>query len=125
MPRMPAPSTRGLFLIADPYVLYRNTEHERAFKVAYCELSTNTEHEMISLEQRPSCTDPNTEHEMIFFNPVFSTAALSTSGLFLWATGMILSEGLPTVVLDRRVAVRELIEDEEAEESDNINMTDE
>ena len=44
---------------------------------------------------------------------------------FVWPTGMILSEGLPTVVLDRRVAVGELIEDEEAEESDNINMTDE
>ena len=44
---------------------------------------------------------------------------------FLWPTGMILSEGLLTVVLDRRVAVGELIEDEEAEESDSINMTDE
>ena len=44
---------------------------------------------------------------------------------FLWPTGMTLSEGLPTVVLDRRVAVGELIEDEEAEESDNINMIDE
>ena len=56
VPRMPAPRTRGLFLIADPHVLYRNTEHERAFKVAeherafkvaYCELSTNFEHEMV------------------------------------------------------------------------------
>ena len=72
--------------------------------------------------QRSSCTEPNTEHEMIFFNLVFSTPALSTSGLFLWPTGMILSEGLPTVVLDRRVAVGELIKDEEAEESDKINM---
>ena len=44
---------------------------------------------------------------------------------FFWPTGKILSEGLPTVVLDRRMAVGELIEDEEAEESDNINMTDE
>ena len=37
----------------------------------------------------------------------------------------ILPGGLPTVVLDRWVAGGELIEDEEAEESDNINMTDE
>ena len=44
---------------------------------------------------------------------------------FLWPTGRILPEGLPTVVLDRRVAVGELIKDEEAEESDDINMTDE
>ena len=44
---------------------------------------------------------------------------------FLWPTGMIYSKGLPTAVLDHRVAVGELIEDEEAEESDNINMTDE
>ena len=43
---------------------------------------------------------------------------------FLWLTGMILSVGLPTVVLDRRVAFGELIEDEEAEESDNMDMTD-
>ena len=44
---------------------------------------------------------------------------------FLWPTGMSLSEGLPTFMIDRRVAVGEPIEDEEAEESDNINMTDE
>ena len=42
---------------------------------------------------------------------------------FLWPTGMILSEGLPTIVLDRRMAAGELIEGEEAEESDNMNMT--
>ena len=38
---------------------------------------------------------------------------------------VILPGGLPTVVLDRWVAGGELIEDEEAEESDNIYMTDE
>ena len=38
---------------------------------------------------------------------------------------MILPGGLATIVLDRWVAGGELIEDEEAEDSDNINMTDE
>ena len=37
---------------------------------------------------------------------------------------VILPGGLPTVVLDRWVAGGELIEDEEAEESDNMDMTD-
>ena len=105
-----------MFLVVDQHVLCRNTEHERAFKVACCELSTNTEYEMISLELRPSCStrwffqsrvlDASTEHEWI---------------VFLWPTGMILPDGLPTVVFDR-VAVGQLIEDEEAEESD-IDMT--
>ena len=62
---------------------------------------------------------------MIFFNLVFSTPVLRTSGLFLPPKGVILPGGLPTVVLDRWVAGGELIEDEEAEESDNIYMTDE
>ena len=114
---MPAPSTRGLFLIADPHVLCRSTEHESALKVAYCELSTNPEHGMIFLEQQTSCTGPNTEREMIFFHLVLSTPALSTSGLFL-------TVDLPTVVLGHWVAGGELIKDEQVEESDNINMTD-
>ena len=44
---------------------------------------------------------------------------------FLSPKGAILSGALPTVVLDRWVAGGELIEDVQAEESDNINMTDE
>ena len=38
---------------------------------------------------------------------------------------VILPGGLPTVVLDRWVTGGKLIEDEEAEESDNFNTTDE
>ena len=44
---------------------------------------------------------------------------------FFRAATPVYTDGLPTVALDRRVAVGELIKDEEAEESDNINMTDE
>ena len=62
---------------------------------------------------------------MIFFNRVFSTPVVNTSGLFLSPKGVILSGALPTVVFDLWVAGGGLIEDEQAEESDNINMTDE
>ena len=44
---------------------------------------------------------------------------------FLSSKGVVLSGILPTVVLDRWVSGGGLIEDEQAEESDNINMTDE
>ena len=63
---------------------------------------------------------------MIFFNLVFSTPALCTSGMsFMADRHDFIRRGMRAVVLDRRVAVWELIEDEEAEESDSINMTDE